>query len=295
MPPTLLCLPFISYIALCTWSLEREIKPPQCAECIACSPHNGDLVTYGYRNKKIDIHDSDGKYKMSFTPTEQDSNKPICVIDICVSPQGDILVVGDESKFIHVFDKQGKYLHCFKTLTKGEDENTDVRLECIAIDREGNVLVGDRKRDSITIHTYPDGRVVKKIKCSIGYNPRMVVNSKNQILIHSRPSGSMYRRRVVAIDNSGNEVFSFTPKIDEDVTGRKVWPRGIVCDDEDNIYVAMMVLDVVYTGHIHAYSPTGTFLQCIAKGLYYPRNLSMTPDGSLVLANCTTIQIYSLK
>ncbi|XP_072014360.1 uncharacterized protein [Amphiura filiformis] len=274
--------------ALCTWSLEREIKPPHRAHRIACSPHNGDLVTYG-RNR-INIHDSDGKYKMSFTPTEQDSNKPIRVIDICVSPQGDILVVGAKSKFIHVFDKQGKYLHCFNTLTQGEDENT----HSIAMDREGNVLVGDSTRDIITIHTYPDGSVVKKIKCSIAIDRSMVVNNKNQILIHSDTSGSVYSK-VAAIDYLGNEVFSFTPKIDEDVTGTVVWPHGIVCDDEDNIYVAMMVSMEENTGHIHAYSPTGTFLQCIAKGLYNPRDLSMTPDGSLVLANQTTILIYSLQ
>ncbi|XP_072023257.1 uncharacterized protein, partial [Amphiura filiformis] len=231
----------------------------------------------------IDIHDSDGKYKMSFMPTDQDSNQPICVTDICVSPQGDILVVGYGCKFIHVFDKQGKYFHCFNTLAQGEDENTHVDLQCIAIDREGNVLVGDRARDIITIHTYPDGRVVKEIKCSIAIDRSMVVNNKNQILTHSDTSGSVYSR-VVAIDYSGNEVFSFTPKIDEDVTGRVVWSRGIECDDEDNIYVAMMVSNRNNTGHIHAYSPTGTFLQCIAKGLYYPWDLSMTPDGSLVLA-----------
>ncbi|XP_072042041.1 uncharacterized protein [Amphiura filiformis] len=221
--------------ALYTWSLENDIKPPQTAYNIACIPGNGDLVTCNYLSNKIDILDSDGKYKLSFTPTEQDSNQPIAVVGIFVSPQQDILVVGLGFKSILVCDKQGKYRHCFNTLTQGEDENTNVKLWCIAIDKEEKVLVCDRARGLITIHTYPDGNVVKKINChSIGYNPRMAVNSKNQILIHSHPIGSVYSK-VVAIDYSGNEVFSFTPRVDEDVTSDEVWPGGIVCADGDNI------------------------------------------------------------
>ena len=37
------------------------------------------------------------------------------------------------------------------------DRNTGVNLACIAVDREGQVLVGDSRRDIITVHSCPDG------------------------------------------------------------------------------------------------------------------------------------------
>ena len=136
--------------------------------------------------------------------------------------------------------------------------------------------------------------VLRKVKCKIGTYSNMVVNSRNQILLHVLPSSSVYSK-IVAIDYSGNEVFSFTPWIDEDVTRKGVWSGGIVCDDEDYIYIAMCVAGRENTGHIHKYSPTGGFLQCIAQGLYWPFDLSFSPDGSLMIANANSVLKYIRK
>ncbi|XP_072021287.1 uncharacterized protein [Amphiura filiformis] len=283
--------------ALGTWSLEREFHPEhqgkqlQCHR-IACCP-NGDMVVSDW--DKLYLLDGDGEYKMQLRSTETDSDRKIgkYICNICVSPLGYICVASVSCRFVHVFTVEGKYLHCF---TPDDDSNTSAWWKCLAVDREGHLLVGDRETNTITIHTCPDGRLVNKIKYSIGYNVSMVVNSKNQILIYSVSSGSVYSK-VVAIDYSGNEVFSFTPKIDEDVSGRKAVSYGIVCDDSDNIYVAMLIvvmfehLQSIYinTGHIHKYSPTGEFLQCMVRGLHCLSDLSMAPDGSLVVANRKSI------
>ncbi|XP_072024596.1 uncharacterized protein [Amphiura filiformis] len=284
--------------------LESEILPEHQGKqlvChrIACCP-NGDMVTSD--SEKLYLLDGDGKCKMQLMSTETDSDRQICqVCNICVSPLGYIFVVSVSCRFVHVFTAEGKYLHCF---TSDDDSDTSSKWKCLAIDREGHLLVGDRERGIITINTCPDGRIVNRIKCSTGYNTSMVVNSKNQILIHYHASGSMYSK-VVAIDYTGNELFSFTPKIDEDVTGREVVSCGIVCDDNDNIYVAMLVgiqympvkgVGLPNTGHIHIYSPTGAFLQCIARGLYCPWDWSVAHSGSLVVANDKfPILKYNLK
>ncbi|XP_072024592.1 mitogen-activated protein kinase kinase kinase 7-like [Amphiura filiformis] len=278
------------------WTLERAIHPEHQGKQLgcchtACCP-NGDMVLAAW--DKLYLLDGEGKCKRPLVSPETDSDtKMNTVYNICVS-LGYIFVVSYSCGYVHVFTTEGKYNHCF---TLDDDSNTSFKSKCLAIDREGRLLVGDREMNIITIHTCPDRRIVDTIKYSIGYSASMVVNSKNQILIHSRPSGSMYSK-VVAIDYSGNEVFSFTPKIDEDVTCRGVVSRGIVCDDNDNIYVAMMidVQDVVVfsTGHIHRYGPTGEFLQCIAKRLYSPCDLSMTPDGSLVVSYEKSILKYTM-
>ncbi|XP_072014845.1 uncharacterized protein [Amphiura filiformis] len=277
-------------LGACCWSLEREYHPEHQGKelgchCITCCP-NGDMVMSC--NDELYLLDGDGKCKMQLISTETDSDRKIgkYICNICVSPLGYICVVSYSCRFVHVFTTEGKYIQCFTP-----DYNTSLEWKYLAIDTKGQLLVGDWETNMITIHTCPDGRVVNKIKCSIGYNGSMVVNSKNQILIHYHPAGSVYSK-VVAIDYSGNEVFSFTPKVDEDVNGGGVVSHGIVCDDNDNIYVAMMISALVYdTGHIHRYSPTGAFIQCIVRGLYSPLDLSMTPDGSLVVANDKSIEV----
>ncbi|XP_072024586.1 uncharacterized protein [Amphiura filiformis] len=290
-PPIASIVKALSDYVSCT----TEIYPKHQAtrlvpKCIACCP-NGDLVMSNW--EKLYLLDGTGKCKLPLRPTEKDFFR-----SICVSPLGYIFTVCDFSPFVHVFSVEGDYLSCFNTLAPNEGSKTDFNLACLAGDREGNVLVGCtcQEQGAITIHTCPDGRLVNKIRYSVGSSASMVVNSKNQILIHSRPYGYVHSK-LVAIDYLGKEVFSFTPKIDEDTRGvdRKIWPCGIACDDEDNIYVAMKISGKAETGHIHAYSPTGAFLQCIAKGLYHPYDLSMAPDGSLMVANGKSILIYRLK
>ena len=276
--------------ALCDWSLEKEIHEEHQARRIDCCPNGDMVVSGGYPG--LYILDSEGNFKMPLTSTESDANKRIGYVKyIAVSPLGYILLV-DGTKWIKVFDLDYRYLHCFDTLTPDDHPNTDIDLECIAVDREGKVLVGDCRRGIITIHTCPDGRVVRKIKCRIGADPSMIVNSKNQILLHFRPHSSVHNK-VVAIDYSGNQLFSFIPTTNEAVSGDVVRPGGIVCDKEGNMYIAMDVSLRFNTGHIHKYSPTGTFLRCIAQGLYWSRDLSFSHDGSLLIANRKSILKYT--
>ena len=289
----LLCLflLFHQHTALGEWSLKREIEglTVQATSIVCCT--NGDMVVAG--TDDVSIVDSNGKYKTKLKSTDTEPNKQIgCIRGVAVSPLGYILIIGE--KGLWVFDLQCKYLHCFNTLTPDDDPKINVDLKCIAVDREGQVLAGDRGREIITVHTCPDGKMVRKVKCTIGYNTSMVVNSKNQILLHFSTSGSVHST-VVAIDYSGNEVFSFAPKIDEAVTGRKIWSGGIVCDTADNIYIVICVIGRPDTGHIHKYTPTGAFLQCIAQGLYKPYDLSISNDDTLMIAKRNSILKYTRK
>ena len=107
------------------------------------------------------------------------------------------------------------------------------------------------------------------------------------------------------MDYSGNELYHFIPMIDEDISKGCVCPGEIVCDSDDNVFIASFVLEQSNTGqwmskwntgHIHKYSPTGAFLQCIDRGLCRPSGLSMAPDGSsIAVANLNTIVTYGLK
>ena len=49
------------------------------------------------------------------------------------------------------------------------------------------------------------------------------------------------------------------------------------------------------TGHIHRYSSTGEFQQCIIRGLHSPHDLAMTSDGALVIANGNSVLKYCIE
>ena len=225
----------------------------------------------------------DGKCKVQLTSPEADKQKQISYVLGIVVSTGYILVL-DTTKFIKVFQQDGSYYGCF---------SNGCENKLIAVNRDQHVLLGDPGNKIMTFHTCPDGQLIKTNKYDVGpvsdYGS-IVVNSKNQILHRFRPRDSVYSK-VIASDDSGKQVFAFTPRIDEDMAGAYVCPVGIVCDTYDNIYVAMYA----DTGHVHKYSPTGTFLGCLAKGLPSPWDLSITHDDtSLVVANYNSILILPI-
>ncbi|XP_072036484.1 mitogen-activated protein kinase kinase kinase 21-like [Amphiura filiformis] len=274
---------------LTTQPLQDSMK----AKRIACCP-NGDVVIGALSKVYILSGESNQTARVTciiqVTPT---------IWSIAVSPQGHIITV-DGSRKVKVFDKRGEVLHDISTLMGDEDLRSQVEPTCIAVDKEGRILVADSWKDVLTVHSFPGGEVMSKIKRRIhSIHSTIAVNSRSQILHHFRSTGSVYSQ-VAAIDYSGHEVFSFIPKIDEELTtGKKVRPRGIVCDAYDNIYIIVKVVvgfvSFENTGHLHKYSPTGGFLGCLAKGLYKPCGLAITTDGSaLKIADHNSILTYNL-
>ena len=205
------------------------------------------------------------------------------IVGVTVLPQGYILILSH--KYVWVFDLEGLFVNRFDTLT---------RPECIAVDRsrEGQVLVSDMGKGILRIHSCPTGKVVNTIRTAKRFTSNIVVNSKNQILLYFNPPGSVYSK-VVAIDYSGNEVFSFTPRVDTDMSGEGVLPGRIVCDEEDCIYIAIRASYKADVGQIHRYSPTGVFVQYIARGLHRPCDLTFSFERSLIVANRKSILVYS--
>ena len=277
---------------MCDWVAERKIYPgyPDNQEngCLAgCT--NGDMVV-ATKATEFFIHGSDGKIKMPLTSLQKYSQEQVGKINgIVVSPQGHIFIINSQTRSVMVFSAHGAYTHSFGTLNFTDDPNTDVQLECIAIDKEGYVLVGDSKRNVITVHFSPRGGVAKRFGCKgIPRIRRMAVNSKKQILLQLSPTETCCD--IIAIDYTGKEVFRFTPRIDKNAgqgkvnvvkEGVKTQICGLVCDERDQIYVAMSRASRPGTGHIHKYSPTGAFLQCVMNGMRDVFGLSIMPDGAL--------------
>ena len=231
-------------------------------------------------------HTPAGKAACKAKLSSPKNEKGCKVSGLCVTSQSHTMVLSNEGH-VEVFDTKGEFLVNFPS---GDQAH---KWDFIMVDKHRYILLGDHK-GVLSMHTYPDGRLMKQVGCKFtkGAGSSRVVNSKNQILHHFRPEESL-STKVEALDYSGRHVFNITPTIDEDVKGVALHPCGICCDSHDNIYIAIRVGLQSFTGHLHMYSPKGVFQQCIANGLYYPWDVCVSNDGSmLVVANNISLLVY---
>ncbi len=251
---------------------------------------------------KLHILDDQGYIKtpLQTSLAAERENQLGWVWGIAITQDSNQIVIVDDRRHGKVFRRSGEYVRSFSTSSSDEVISSD-NIMSVAMDMDDNILVGDSGGNTIAIHSNLDGRLLNRIKChDMVDTSRMAVNSKNEIIYCSHPDESDHPL-VVSIDQSGDQVFSFTPQINECLgSGQAVESGGIVCDTCDNIYVSLNVKKGLYfepyTGHIHKYSSAGSFLKCIADGLYHPLDLALTADSlSMVVANRNSILVFTLK
>ncbi len=201
------------------------------------------------------------------------------VEDITTSSSG-FLAVYDVRK-VKIFHHEGTYQHNFNTSLETHPKSLRPGLKCVAIDKNGNVIVGDWKGGLLTIHNM-NGELMGTLQTkNMEYLSRICcMNRKRHILCCCDPLGAVYPE-VTVLDYSGEQVGKFMPKI-ETTGDEEVKAMGLVVDAHDNIYVALCLLRGRFklnnSGHIHKYSPSGVFIGCISKGLYSPCDLALTKD-----------------
>ena len=152
----------------------------------------------------------------------------------------------------------------------------------------------DRYR--VTIHNLPPSKLVNTqgLKLTIGSSSSvfMTRNHEIHILFHHFYSSRLVYSQVVAVDQEGDEVFSSSPRIDENITNKWAWAEGVACDAYGNMYVGMRVLGDGAARHIHKYDSTGAFIGCLIKGLNKLSGLGIAPNGSLVITDLDSIRFY---
>ena len=283
------------------WHLKTVIKAeqhegkPLLITKIACCP-NGEIAatesTATYKRITILTPDHDAEDVQTYRRRVfRETDDEIRTKDLLVSKEGHVIQV--QTDRVAIFDRNLKQIQEFSVQSAGNDPN-EVYLLSGTIDRKDNLLLYDRQR--VIIHKLPSGKLVNtlRLKLTIGSDSSvfMTRNHENHILFHHFYSSRLVYSQVVAVDQEGNEVFSFSPRIDENITNKWVWAEGIACDAYGNIYVGMRVLGEGATGHIHKYDPTGAFIGCLIKGLNKLSGLGITPNGSLVITDLDSIRIY---
>ncbi|XP_072043444.1 uncharacterized protein [Amphiura filiformis] len=293
------------------WRMVNTFKPQDKngrklkANRVACCSNGDIVVADNFEHHHRYIVTKEGMYKMALTPPRPYQINYIG--SIAINADGYIALTDWTTPFATIFSRDGKFVNRFQAAS-----STDNNLTGIAVDKDGNLIVHDSQR-TVTQYSCPDGRQLNQIQVDGNTQelPRIATNSHHQLLFYD-DSTSTGITKVIAVNNEGKEVFNISPQIGERATGKtyrgmEVGLCGLVTGGEnDEIFIAMKVcipnidkysgrIGRPNTGHVHRYSCTGEFQQCIIRGLHSPHDLAMTSDGSLIVANDDGILKYSVE
>ncbi|XP_022095805.1 uncharacterized protein LOC110982002 [Acanthaster planci] len=191
---------------------------------------------------------------------------------IAVNTQDQIVVL--DSPKVKIFNRKYQLLHQF-TLGGGSDSQPT----CLAVDDRNQIAVGYADKELIYLHNSRGG-IVKKL-----FAPMIssYLTISKQSLIYT----NWGKKKLLALDYSGGMACSV--HIDNDMPD---WgPMGVCCDNQGSIFVAVCG-DWPSLGEILHYGPDGRYLGCTVKGYGNLRDITMTPNGDLVIAAVESVKIY---
>ena len=267
--------------------IESSGEPLYLSRVAVCS--NGKVVVINSYNDTAHIHDH-GVYHQIISPSSE-KFKLIMSSDVVVT-KNNIILITDSSKFIKLFRADGKYVRAICTLAESENPDTKVDTTCVAVSSQGYIFVGDTWTEKIRIHHVTDELYYKCIQ------PKILPVYLAVTCRHNDSAGTNIIisdvGRVVSYNmESGKEIFTIDSWKLDDVS-EDAHPFGVGCDDKDNIYIIVRTHDY-NTGHVHVYNDRGEFLECIVKGLFFPRGLTWWNNSLYIADSLQGVKVYSKK
>ena len=248
------------------------------ANDVACFS-NGDIVVADTTNKRLSMFTSTGCYQTPGVQSETEEGKLKSPWGVAVDSD-DMLLVTDGQN-VKVYDNNLTFIHQFRPSQDDVEGHSNSALTGIAVDNKNRVAVADSGRKLISLHNL-DGSITSNISNEMIDDPcRLTISNKNRLIFTN------YKRRVLCVDLTCNEVFNIITSID----GKPVKPTGVWCDDAGDIYVS-----VFYSKQgdceIHHYDPEGVHIGRVAHGLRNPLGMTFTPAGDLVVADLHSCNIF---
>ena len=201
--------------------------------------------------------------------------------DVAVTKKGNFVLVNG-TKQCEIFDFGGSHVGSFNITKSGSDRD---RARCITTNRNGDLFIGDFSQQIVTVHSGDDFSLLRDICVSVRPS-HIAVNSRDHIcIVHE--NYRVDRCKVVGYDDSGDEVFTITPK----VWGKVARPLGVVYDTDDTLLLGVYDFTRERGGHVHHYSKTGKFLKCVLKGTDKPNGL-LIRDDTLAIADGRSVLFY---
>lgn len=266
------------------WSLESTIgtrgsKHGQFDWCRGiCSSLDGHIVVADWGNDRAQVFDKEGKFLCALNSDASEEGKLSMPQDVACLRDGRFVCV-DKSKFVRIYDPEGKLYTSFQTADDQSTSDIGVELSCVTVDRRNRILVGDCKRNVITVH-YSDGKLLQTI--SAVCPAHLATDSKDRLIV-SCPQ----KQKIRVMSRDGKLLFH----IDRFGKERdKLKPQGVCCDEQDNLYVVHK--ERGGDKSVHKYDDKGQYVTCIAKGFREPYDVTLLPTSRVVVSDEDIVKIY---
>ncbi|XP_022104584.1 E3 ubiquitin-protein ligase TRIM71-like [Acanthaster planci] len=259
------------------WKLKTEFGKEgdrdgafNCAAGVGCFS-NGDIVVSDKQNEQVTMFSSAGHYKAKLNVKAP--------FGIAVSPDDRLLVNCKDHVKILGADHQLISQFTFSQTDHKEENPAECVTGGIAAVDSKQVTVVHQGRRATSQHCL-DGSLVTVIPHTAVAIEDIAVNNKGRLVFTSYDSCQLG-----CIDLKGKEIFSTLISVD----GQPAKPVGVCLDNAGDIYVT---LHCNQDGYVHHYDPMGAYIDCVAKGLYWPFGIAFSPGGELVVADQDSIKIF---
>ncbi|XP_038054327.1 tripartite motif-containing protein 2-like [Patiria miniata] len=240
---------------------------------VACFS-NGDIAVTDTTQKRLSLFTSTGQFKSS-VPQGPDCDQLNNPWRVAVSSE-DLLFVTDKKK-VKVFDAELEFVCEF---TEGLSEISEIALTGIAVDNQ-RVAVADDGRKIISVHNL-NGSLIAMISNEMVKNYVAISNKEHLIFTNYQ------EKRMLCVDFEGSEVFNVMTELN----GEPASPTGVLCDDDDSIYVAVHESKAFGADEVQKYDSGGAFTSTVAHGLHMPFQMAFTPAGDVVIADKHSVKIF---
>ncbi|XP_071803978.1 uncharacterized protein [Asterias amurensis] len=227
---------------------------------------NSDIVALNKYNGSLITIPAESNPQSTVIPQELPIKGLTRLSRVAVNKNDELIVL--DRGAVKIFSRNYQLLHQF---------NPGSKPSCIAVDDNNLIAVGYDDKAQIS-QQKPDGSLIRTLSAPrIGY----YLTTYKQRLIYT----NWFYRKLVSVTYNGEMVFSV-------LINESGFPRGVCCDKDGSIYVAVWREICSSSGEIHHYSPDGKYIGCIIEDCNYPSGITITPAGDLVAVTNNSVQIY---
>ena len=276
------------------WKLEKEFghnKPGRLSRAVDIAVNSdNNIAVVDQEAGNVKVYSQKGKYKFKMDTTKGlKRGRTSCPSQIAVTSQGRYFVTDSVNKQVKMFDVKGKFKGqlpslpsfpsmAFAQLNKDSPCRDSSGMCGMAIDRKGNLLVGDGKRKRINKQGQ-DGSFLATIEVAI--KPMNIGGTSQETIVvadrHEPP---------LLINDIGQVLCTLNHPVCE-----SHWdPTGLCCF-EDLVIVAN---NDDNSNNILCYSDYGQYIGHIPVDISSPSGVSLTDNGKrLIVCNEAMVKVFA--
>ncbi|XP_072050671.1 uncharacterized protein [Amphiura filiformis] len=242
------------------------------AQSLTTNPANGDIAVADWFSRKVKVYDAAGKLlgSLNFDTFENLQTGRIShPRDVAISSNGTFYIT-NETPLVQVFNSSYNFSHSIESSHLAADYS---RLSGIVFTKNGQLLVGECRHKSISVHSQ-DGTRLDTFTVEV--TPRYLAMTPQDTIVVS--SWEPHTMQILSL--TGDVLHTLQPP--KSVT--KWRPTGVSCSD-DFIFVGNDDSSVPDEYGIYCYTFSGEYLGVATKDVVNPTGVSVSRDSNTLVVS----------